>query len=70
MLRVTEGGIPVGVDFYLYLLNTFFILFIAIWEVRRPAKALNWIIIVLFYLSLVSGYILAYQTLSLFIEKD
>jgi len=34
--------------FYLYLLNTFFILFIAIWEVRRPAKALNWIIIVLF----------------------
>ncbi|CAI9394362.1 cardiolipin synthase [Niallia circulans] len=33
--------------FYLYLLNMFFILFIAIWEVRRPAKALNWIIIVL-----------------------
>ncbi len=33
--------------FYLYLLNTFFMLFIAIWEVRRPAKALNWIIIVL-----------------------
>ncbi|MBD8068111.1 phospholipase D-like domain-containing protein [Bacillus sp. PS06] len=33
--------------FYLYLLNTFFILFIAIWEVRRPAKALNWIVIVL-----------------------
>ncbi|AWI12379.1 phospholipase D-like domain-containing protein [Caldibacillus thermoamylovorans] len=33
--------------FYLYLLNTFFMLFIAIWEVRRPAKALNWIVIVL-----------------------
>ncbi|NMO79989.1 phospholipase D-like domain-containing protein [Niallia alba] len=33
--------------FYLYLLNTFFMLFIAIWEVRRPAKSLNWIIIVL-----------------------
>ncbi|THE09604.1 cardiolipin synthase [Bacillus timonensis] len=33
--------------FFLYLLNTFFILFIAIWEVRRPAKALNWIVIVL-----------------------
>ncbi|MCG3420068.1 phospholipase D-like domain-containing protein [Oceanobacillus jordanicus] len=33
--------------FYLYLLNTVFILFIAIWEVRRPAKALNWIVIVL-----------------------
>ncbi|MBO1000726.1 cardiolipin synthase [Bacillus sp. SD075] len=31
----------------LYLLNTFFMLFIAIWEVRRPAKALNWITIVL-----------------------
>ncbi|MFB5934615.1 phospholipase D-like domain-containing protein [Peribacillus frigoritolerans] len=31
--------------FYLYLLNTFFMLFIAIWEVRRPAKALNWITI-------------------------
>ncbi|MCM3654837.1 phospholipase D-like domain-containing protein [Metabacillus litoralis] len=33
--------------FYLYLLNTFFMIFIAIWEVRRPAKALNWIVIVL-----------------------
>ncbi len=33
--------------FYLYLLNAFLILFIAIWEVRRPAKALNWIIVVL-----------------------
>ncbi len=35
--------------FYLYLLNTFFILFIAIWEVRRPAKALTWIIIALIF---------------------
>ncbi|MGM0775464.1 MAG: phospholipase D-like domain-containing protein [Bacillota bacterium] len=35
--------------FYLYLINTFFILIIAIWEVRRPAKALNWIIIVLLF---------------------
>ncbi|WP_368659656.1 phosphatidylserine/phosphatidylglycerophosphate/cardiolipin synthase family protein (plasmid) [Metabacillus halosaccharovorans] len=33
--------------FGLYLLNALFMLFIAIWEVRRPAKALNWIIIVL-----------------------
>ncbi|MFP7296946.1 phospholipase D-like domain-containing protein [Neobacillus niacini] len=33
--------------FYLYLLNTFFLLFIATWEVRRPAKALNWIVIVI-----------------------
>jgi cardiolipin synthase A/B len=33
--------------FCLCLLNTFFILFIAIWEVRRPANALNWIIIAL-----------------------
>jgi cardiolipin synthase A/B len=33
--------------FGLYLFNALFILFIAIWEVRRPAKALNWIIIVL-----------------------
>ncbi|KML36380.1 phospholipase D-like domain-containing protein [Cytobacillus firmus] len=33
--------------FYLYLINTFFILIIAIRDVRRPAKALNWIIIVL-----------------------
>lgn len=28
-------------------IHTFFMLFIAIWEVRRPAEALNWIIIVL-----------------------
>ncbi|WP_243300264.1 phospholipase D-like domain-containing protein [Bacillus litorisediminis] len=33
--------------FYLYLLNAFFMLFIATWDVRRPAKALNWIVIVL-----------------------
>ncbi|PLR69327.1 phospholipase D-like domain-containing protein [Bacillus sp. UMB0893] len=33
--------------FGLYLFNALFMLFIAIWEVRRPAKALNWIIIVL-----------------------
>ncbi|WP_338786311.1 phospholipase D-like domain-containing protein [Metabacillus sp. FJAT-53654] len=32
--------------FGLYLFNALFMLFIAIWEVRRPAKALNWIIIV------------------------
>ena len=29
--------------FYLYLLNTIFMLIIAISEVRRPAKALNWL---------------------------
>src|SRR5690606_35538674 len=29
------------------LLNTVFILYIAIWEVRRPSKALNWIVIAL-----------------------
>lgn len=33
--------------YFLYLLNTVFILFIAIWEVRRPSKALNWIAIAL-----------------------
>ena len=33
--------------YFLYLLNTVFILFIAIWEVRRPSKALNWIVIAL-----------------------
>src|SRR5690554_6450200 len=33
--------------FYLYLLNTVFILLIAFWEVRRTAMALNWIIIFL-----------------------
>ncbi|KAF0818494.1 Cardiolipin synthase, bacterial type ClsA [Bacillus sp. ZZV12-4809] len=33
--------------YFLYLLNTVFILYIAIWEVRRPSKALNWIVIAL-----------------------
>ncbi|MFY4774039.1 phospholipase D-like domain-containing protein [Metabacillus sp. RGM 3146] len=33
--------------FYLYLINTFFMLVIAIREVRRPSKALNWITIAL-----------------------
>lgn len=35
--------------FYLYLLNTFFMLFIAICEVRRPVKALNWLVIFLIF---------------------
>jgi cardiolipin synthase len=45
--RKIRGGFQLAWIFWLYLLNTFFMLFIAIWEVRRPAKALNWITIVL-----------------------
>lgn len=35
--------------FWLSLLNTFFMLVVAIQEVRRPAKALNWLTICLIF---------------------
>lgn len=47
MLRKTREEFLLEWIFYLFLINTFFMLYIAIWEVRRPAKALNWITITL-----------------------
>src|ERR1700730_17672284 len=45
--------------FLIFLLNTIFMVIIAIREVRRPAKALNWIVFILVLPLIVFGFYLS-----------